>query len=316
MASYGNLLGRDLPYPLCFPDDSDLRPSEQDDYQRGQCGIPPEGDEINVVILETHANGPETTTLNMKTISELGNYLESREDLLTWPASGCALPPGYESPSPPCDPLRIPLLRSDAPPPDHPLLSSPGRSSPSPPSGSFLFLVEDLSPKLVRLLGGYLSIPSKVFVQHFNGGETRYHRRHQGLKSHPSCKACHFNHVQRGRQPLGLETEISSLGWWSAGTYSSHMNSMVNQVRDEPQYPFERIAWKQVTIPPAAALGDDLDLPGVGRRLGCGIFRPFQVITELESHGGLEAYTCALEERVTSYMRADNCGTWLCLRIS
>jgi len=327
MASYSKQLDGNLPFPLCpiSQDSTLLLPSELDGYERGLHGIQSESeDEINVVIVETHANRLETEPLCFTSISKLGHYLESKKYYLL-ERPGCVLPPGYEFPSrepfPPGDPLQLP--GSDAPPPDDPSASPPsgssypgsspppGAMSPPPPGSSFVFLVDDLSPGLIRLLGGYLSIPPQVFIQHTSGGETRCHRGHQGLKSDTSCTGC-FGHFRSSQRPLRLDTEISSMVWWSAGTYSADMNSIANQIRDESQYPFERVAWKLVTIPPAAVRGQ----PGVGRRLGSGVFRAYQVITELSKpHSEREAYTCALEERTTSYMSADNCGSWFCLRI-
>jgi hypothetical protein len=254
----------------------------------------------------------------MKTISDLGQYLESRENLLT--RSGCSLPPGYKHPSSMSPPPgnALPVTRSDAPPGDNPFsplsnsasllasLSPPGDSPPSPPGDSFLFLVQDLSPAVIELLGSYLSIPPQVFIQHTSGGETVCHRGHKGSKSHTLCKGCSSS-IQPSRRPLGLDTEISSMTWWSAGAYSPKMHSLASQVQDELKYPFERVAWKKVTVPSATAADTDLIQPA--RRLDCGIFRAYQVITELEPHGVLEAYTCALEERATSYMCANNCGS-------
>lgn len=48
---------------------------------------------------------------------------------------------------------------------------------------SFIFLIEDLSPNLIELVGSYLSIAPEVFLQYSSGGEANFHRYHRGRRT-------------------------------------------------------------------------------------------------------------------------------------
>jgi hypothetical protein len=74
---------------------------------------------------------------------------------------------------------------------------------------------------------------------------------------------------------------------------------------DEKSLGIERVAWGQVSVSSrySSRLSKELTL-----KLNCGIFRAYQAITECEFHGSSPAYTCAVEERATFYLSAQNCG--------
>jgi len=219
------------------------------------------------VVVETIRNGTRTDHRTLTSISDLGRYLEDGARENFW---------------------------------------NPSRAW-SPAADSFLFLVEDLSPKLIYLLGGYLSIKPQVFIQHISGGETTYHSSCKGGECDPACPGCEDQLTQ---WPLELDTELSSMSWRTAGTYSTDMHLSMSKIQDETDTPYEMVAWKRVAVPPATVW--DGNPPEANQpnklRLDCGIFRAYQAITEREVKDKSWGYTCAVEERATLCMPCEYFG--------
>jgi len=272
--------------------------------------------ESNIVVIEIHRNGSMMgDPREIKTISELGNYLERRKNLLL-------LPPNQSS-----QPVHSPSPVDSVPTPDN-FSPSPGSSqSPDdpPPSDdplelgdSFLFLMEDPAPGLIGLVGSYLSIPPEVFIQHSSGGGTCRH----WVAGEPSS-SCSCNDQTPLSRLLKLDTKISSISWWSARTYNVRTHNVVTKIQEKSDKN-RKVAWKRVAVPPAEASHDDRQ-QDVYFGLRRGIFRAYQAISELlettetpeetpETPEGntatqFKGYICAVEERATSYVSSQNCGS-------
>jgi len=246
------------------------------------------------------------------------------------PSPGYPLPPGDSLPL--VDPLppdnSLSLDDSTAPRDTLPSGDSLRMGDSLLPEDSFLFLVEDLSPRLIEHVGYYLCVPPEVFIEHSSGGEAGIHY-HDEKKINPKCLGCRFE-TQFSRRRPEFDSEISSMSWWSAGTYSVDMHSTASHIRKDEQATMydeglERVAWKRVAVPPAAARPDPAARPEAAvqpdnpnppesrsrkkrLRFDCRIFRAYQAITELENNAAYEGYICAVEERVTSYISSQNCG--------
>jgi hypothetical protein len=196
---------------------------------------------------------------------------------------------------------------------------------------SFLFLVEDLSPDLIRLVGSHLLIPIEVFKQHCSGGEIIKHAEDLDPLS-PRYKLKGPLQRSRRRPALDTSTELSSMSWWRSGSYGLHMQTLAKQIQiAEMEQGAFRLAWKRVSVPtvhdgkPKGKEGRKFAAKRIGRnsktphvsfseiakkelRLDCGIFRAYQAITDLEFNGD---FTCAVEERATVQIseQYQNCGS-------
>lgn len=160
------------------------------------------------------------------------------------------------------------------------------------PSSPTAYLVEDLSPEVTRLLGGFLDIPHQVFVQHLSSGETWKH------SGHVSADRCSFscpvwskrNH--RKRFKMQFNKELYSFTWWRNKT--CNMDVLRNLGKYYLDCNDERVAFRNMALP----FDINSVIPG-DAVVKTRIFRPFHIIGNCDDRENI--YHCAAEEQITVY---------------
>ncbi|KAI5780453.1 hypothetical protein EDC01DRAFT_274890 [Geopyxis carbonaria] len=234
-------------------------------------------DAIDVIVVELEKEPPKTCSI--ESISDLVAYLEA----LGWQA---------ETKNLPADCSRI------------------------------LVLVEDLTPKLVIILGHYFGIPLHTLMQHTSGAERLQHQRtctylERHKKRDQSCYSCIYQHHSNRlhREP---DLKLSSISWRSMVMCSVHMCTIIEKLKaaELDRQCRERVAWERIIFPsmPEHNMREPLINKKIHKEicLDCGIFRGCSAISGAETRQyGSQEYTCAMEERITSYTDGDLYGIFL-----
>jgi len=179
---------------------------------------------------------------------------------------------------------------------------------------SYVFLVEDLSTSMMKLLGGYLKVPPQVFIKHISGGEfiqTRERPPHDDHRIFPCEPGCPGFQRNTGAIPETTTEDQSLLSftWWRASAYDKGRHDRLKIALFEGddclrQRGFEPVAWERLSLPPLPEVssfwyGTDWTMEPQTR-----VFRPYHTITKVEHN----AWTCAAEERLTLFECNQRCG--------
>lgn len=179
---------------------------------------------------------------------------------------------------------------------------------------SYVFLVEDLSTSMMKLLGGYLKVPPQVFIKHISGGEfiqTRKQLSHRSHGSYPCTPGCPGFQRNTGAIPEATAEDqgLLSFTWWRASAYDKARHDCLKSALFEGddclrQRGFEPVAWERLSLPPLPEVSSSWHDTAWTMEPQTRVFRPYHTITKVEHN----AWICAAEERLTLFECNQRCG--------
>jgi len=178
-----------------------------------------------------------------------------------------------------------------------------------------VFLVEDLSTSMMKLLGGYLKVPPQVFIKHISGGEfirTREqlpHNHYEYILCNPECPGIQHN-TSAIPETTTEDQSLLSFTWWRASAYDKARHDCLKNTLFEGdnclrQRGFEPVAWERLSLPPLPEVSSYWNQYGTIWTMEpqTRVFRPYHTI-KVEHN----AWTCAAEERLTLFECNQRCG--------
>lgn len=158
------------------------------------------------------------------------------------------------------------------------------------PASSSVYLVQDLSHETVRLIGGYLDIPHRVFLQHLRGGETWKHRGHTTVENCAPLCPVPQKRALRKRCTSESTNNYHTFTWWRQKTCA--MTTLKELGEFYLDCDDEREAFRNMALPFNIVNVIPGDSVVMAR-----IFRSFHIIDQISE----DIYECAAEEQITFY---------------